>query len=71
MKHDLSQMNAAIVRSLFEAFGRADTGGILALCAPDIEWHVQGDHNDVPVFGLRKGLAGLGTVGAADGSRST
>lgn len=59
MQHDISQINIAVVRSLFEAFGRGDIVGVLSVCSPDIEWQVFGSRDDFPVFGTRTGLPGI------------
>ena len=49
--------NKRVVQSLFEAFGRGDLPGVLALVAEDAEWNAPGP-SVVPFYGERRGPDG-------------
>lgn len=51
------EKNIQTVKDFFAAVGRADTKGLLALVAEDIEWIIPGE--DWPLAGTHRGHAGL------------
>ena len=51
--------HAALVQSLYAAFGRGDLGFILDRCAPDIVWESNCDPARVPWGGAHHGTAGV------------
>ena len=53
----ITQESVQIVKGFFEALGRRDQHGLLALSAEDIEWVVPGQ--DWPLAGTHRGHAGL------------
>ena len=55
-----TQENVQIVKDFFAAMGRADTRGLLALSAEDIEWIIPGE--DWPLAGTHRGHAGVGDL---------
>lgn len=55
----MSEANIAIVQSLYAAFGRGDINALLEGCLPDVDWVSGGGKGDFPVFGPRKGRAGV------------
>ena len=52
-----TQENIQVVKDFFEALGRRDKQGLLALSAEDIEWIVPGE--GWPLAGTHRGHAGL------------
>jgi ketosteroid isomerase-like protein len=52
-----TQENVQIVKDFFEAMGRGDKQGLLALSAEDIEWIIPGE--DWPLAGTHRGHAEL------------
>jgi ketosteroid isomerase-like protein len=50
------QENIAIVRAAYDAFGRGDIDGVIALCATDIDWISPGPP-ELPTAGGRRGHA--------------
>src|ERR1700678_2206795 len=54
------EKNVLIVKDFFEALGRRDKQGLLALSAEDIEWIIPGE--DWPLAGTHRGHAGLADV---------
>jgi len=53
----MSNNNVEIVKGFFEAMGRGDVEGLLALSADDIEWIIPGQ--DWPLAGTHRGHVGL------------
>ena len=53
----MNDTNIAVVKLLYNAFGRGDIETVLGTLAPDIEWHAGGEKQDYPLFGPRKGIA--------------
>ena len=53
----MSNNHVRIVKDFFEAMGRGDKKGLLALSAKDIEWIIPGE--DWPLAGTYRGHAGL------------
>lgn len=51
--------NVALVKSLYDAFGKGDIPTIIAACAPDVEWRSTGRSSDFPTFGSRQGQAAV------------
>jgi uncharacterized protein len=51
----MSQSNVALIQSLYAAFGRGDIATIIAALAPDVDWRINGNRSDYPLFGSRKG----------------
>jgi ketosteroid isomerase-like protein len=51
----MSQTNVTFVQSLYAAFARGDIATIVAGLAPDVDWRVNGNRSDYPLFGSRKG----------------
>ncbi len=49
------QPNLAIVRSMYDAFGRGDLDGILGSLDPQVSWRTPGAP-DLPTGGLRHGI---------------
>src|ERR1700679_3535635 len=54
------EKNVQIVKNFFEALGRRDKQGLLALSAEDIEWIIPGE--DWPLAGTHRGHTGLADV---------
>jgi len=50
--------NAALVQTMYAAFGEGDVATILAASDPAIEWISGGDRADFPTLGARKGIEG-------------
>ena len=48
------QQNIEIVKRGYEAFGRGDINGLLALCAENVEWVSPGP-SELPTAGIRRG----------------
>jgi ketosteroid isomerase-like protein len=48
------QQNIEIVKRGYEAFGRGDINGVLALCAENVEW-VSSGPSELPTAGIRRG----------------
>ena len=48
------QQNIEIVKRGYEAFGRGDINGLLALCDENVEWVTPGP-SDLPTAGIRRG----------------
>ncbi len=48
------QQNIELIKRGYEAFGRGDINGLLALCAEDVEWISMGP-SDMPTAGVRGG----------------
>ena len=48
------QQNIEIVKRGYEAFGRGDINGLLALCAENVEW-VSSGPSEMPTAGIRRG----------------
>jgi len=48
------QQNVGIVRRVYEAFGRGDLDGLIALLDPQVSWRTPGPP-DLPTAGLRHG----------------
>ena len=38
----MTQQNADLILSAYEAFGRGDLGTVFSILSPDITWHVPG-----------------------------
>ena len=55
----MSQQNIDIVRKGYDAFGRGDIAGLLALLDADVEWTTPGA-SDLPTAGTRRGQAQVG-----------
>jgi ketosteroid isomerase-like protein len=55
----MSQVDVALIQSLYAAFGRGDIATIIAACAPDIEWRLNGSRSDHPLLGSWKGPQGV------------
>lgn len=51
--------NVKLIRECFDAFGRGDTGFIVARVSDDVDWHHPGGA-DVPYGGSYKGRDGVG-----------
>jgi ketosteroid isomerase-like protein len=51
----MSQSNVAFIQSLYAAFGRGDIGTIIGALAPDVDWKLNGQRKDYPLFGEWKG----------------
>lgn len=49
------QQNIAVIRSLYDAFGRGDLEGILGALDPQVSWRTPGAP-DLPTAGLRHGI---------------
>lgn len=49
------QANLQVVHQAYEAFGRGDVPGVLALLADDVEWSTPGPPDVVPYAGSRTG----------------
>jgi len=47
-----------VVQGVYEAFGRGDVPGILALCAPDMIWEVVGPSGAYPLWDRFQGPEG-------------
>lgn len=52
------QQNAALIQSLYDAFGRGDLPFILARLTEDVEWTLEGP-SIIPYAGKRKGTAAV------------
>lgn len=52
------QQNLAIIRSMYDAFGRGDLDGILGPLDPQVSWRTPGAP-DLPTAGLRHGVAAV------------
>ena len=52
------QENLEAIRSVYDAFGRGDLDGILALLDPQVSWRSPGPP-DLPSAGLRHGVAAV------------
>ena len=48
------QQNIEVVKRGYEAFGRGDVNGLLALCAENVEWASSGP-SEMPTAGIRRG----------------
>jgi uncharacterized protein len=48
------QQNIEIVKRGYEAFGRGDVNGLVALCTENVEWASSGP-SDMPTAGIRRG----------------
>jgi ketosteroid isomerase-like protein len=53
------QQNIDVVKQGYEAFGRGDIGGLLALLDPDVRWTTPGP-SDLPTAGTRRGPQAVG-----------
>ena len=51
--------NLQTVKNIYEAFNRGDIDAILASCAEDVEWGVDGGTGELPWAGVRHGHAGV------------
>jgi ketosteroid isomerase-like protein len=51
--------NAALVRGLYEAFGRGDIDALVNACAADVRWQVKGRPSDFPMIGTWTGPDGV------------
>jgi len=51
----MSQADVALIQNLYAAFGRGDIATIIAACAPDIEWRLNGSRSDHPLLGTWNG----------------
>jgi ketosteroid isomerase-like protein len=56
---DKTEANVGLVQSLYAAFGRGDLDTLYAAAAPDIDWEAIGPPEDYPLFGKRRGVAGM------------
>jgi ketosteroid isomerase-like protein len=60
--------NVALVKSLYDAFGKGDIATIVGAAAADVDWETVGRPSDFPTFGPRKGQAAVqdffGVVGS-------
>ncbi|HLK25751.1 MAG TPA: nuclear transport factor 2 family protein [Caulobacteraceae bacterium] len=70
----MSDANIAAIQDLYAKFGAGDIAGIVASVTPDVAWGYVGQESDYPVFGARRGPAGVGAfferVGANEDIRS-
>jgi uncharacterized protein len=55
----MSKDNIALVKGLYEAFGRGEIGKIVSAVTPDISWEIVGRRSDFPTFGEFRGTAGV------------
>ena len=55
----MSQQNIGVVQRGYEAFGRGDMAGFLALLDANVEWKTPGP-SDLPTAGTRRGPAQVG-----------
>lgn len=55
----MSQANVEFVQSLYAAFLRGDIAALIQGAAPDVHWEIAGRRDDYPLFGVRKGHAGM------------
>ena len=55
----MSQADVALIQSLYASFGRGDIAAIIAACAPDIEWRLNGSRSDHPLLGTWNGPKGV------------
>lgn len=55
----MSNGNVALVKSLYEAFGRGDIGTIVGAVTPNASWEIVGRRSDFPTFGMFRGPAGV------------
>jgi ketosteroid isomerase-like protein len=55
----MSNANVALVKGLYEAFGRGEIGKIVSAVTPDISWEIVGRRSDFPTFGQFRGTAGV------------
>jgi ketosteroid isomerase-like protein len=53
------QQNIEIVKRGYEAFGRGDINGLLALCAENVQW-VSSGPSEMPTAGIRRGHEQVG-----------
>ena len=53
--------NVALVKSVYESFGRGDVPTILAAAAADIDWKSIGPGNELPTFLPRRGIDEVAT----------
>jgi ketosteroid isomerase-like protein len=54
----IEQDNTAIVKTIYEAFGRGDIETILNSLAENVEWIVSGDQDGIPYAGTYHGRGG-------------
>jgi ketosteroid isomerase-like protein len=55
----MSNGNVALVKSLYEAFGRGEIGTIVGAVTADASWEIVGRKSDFPTFGMFRGPAGV------------
>jgi hypothetical protein len=55
----MSDANVALVKSLYDAFGRGEIATIVGAVTPDISWEIVGRRSDFPTFGKFSGPAGV------------
>ena len=52
----MSEVNVALVQSMYAAYARGDIATILGSLTPDVGWHTIGRKEDFPAFGPRRGV---------------
>jgi ketosteroid isomerase-like protein len=55
----MSNDNVALVKGLYEAFGRGEVGTIAGAVTVDASWGIVGRRSDFPTFGTFRGPAGV------------
>ena len=65
----MSKDNIALVKGLYEAFGRGEIGKIVSAVTPDISWEIVGRRSDFPTFGQFRGTAGAFRNSSAPSAR--
>jgi ketosteroid isomerase-like protein len=55
----MSEANIALVKSLYDAFGRGEINKIVDFVSPDTSWEIVGRRTDFPTFGKFTGQAGV------------
>jgi ketosteroid isomerase-like protein len=58
MEDDMSEANIRLVKDMYAAFGRGDIPAILDMLTPDVTCGMVGRASDVPMAGIRHGVAG-------------
>jgi uncharacterized protein len=53
----MSEAGMALIRGMYESFGRGDLEGIIAGLTPDVHWRVNGERTDYPLLGVWNGTA--------------
>ena len=55
----MSDANVALVKTLYDAFGRGEIATIVGAAAPDVSWEIVGRRSDFPTFGKFNGPTGV------------